>query len=64
MLAAPSFTAVAVLTLALGIGSTTAIYSVIDALMLRPLPFADPDRLVDLGTATERGGILVYFDLH
>ena len=62
MLAAPSFTAVAVLTLALGIGSTTAIYSVIDALMLRPLPFADPDRLVDLGTATERGGILVYFD--
>jgi predicted permease len=62
LLAAPSFTAVAVLTLALGIGSTSAIYSVIDALMLRPLPYADPQRLVDLGTATERGGILAYFD--
>jgi predicted permease len=61
--AAPSFTAVAAITLALGIGSTTAIYSVIDALMLRPLPYANPERLIDLGVQSEaQTGARRYFD--
>jgi predicted permease len=51
----PGFTAVAVVTLTLGIGATTAIFSIVDRLLLRPLPVADAQQIVSLASASEQG---------
>ncbi len=50
----PGFTAIAIVSLAVGIGANTAIFSIFNSLVLRPRPIADPDRIVELFTG-ERG---------
>src|SRR5262245_61628242 len=51
----PAFASAAVLTLALGIGATTAIFSVVYGVLLKPLPFQDPERLVSLAHVAPHG---------
>jgi putative ABC transport system permease protein len=65
----PAFTATAVLTLALGIGATAAVFSVVDAVLVRPIPFTEPDRLVlvwetdrDSGTTREPASLPDFLD--
>ena len=50
----PGFILIAVLTLAIGIGATTAVFSVINGVLLRPLPYPDADRLISVSNVDQK----------
>ena len=57
LLRAPAFTAAALITLTLGIGATTAVFTVVNAVLLQPLPYAEAERLVDLSHTLTVSGV-------
>ena len=59
---APGFAVIATLTLALGVGATTAIFSVVNGVVLRPLPFVHPEQMVQLWGLDSKGGNLSFAD--
>src|SRR5215218_9844787 len=60
LLKQPGFTLVAVVTLAIGIGANTAIFSLVNSILLRPLPFREPDRIVRLIQASPKLGLATW----